>query len=169
VVTVNGEGFGTHDPSLASSNGPAEIRLGSATGQVLATAAPSGTNRAFSVPITVPAVAPGDTVLVATQKTSSGTNVFGTPARTVFTVTAPPPPPGGSSSGLTSSGQTVSTPQVVNTTGSSNNTAASRAAKRAKAVAACKKKYNPSKAKSRRGKRSVARKRASCISKANKL
>ncbi|HWF50959.1 MAG TPA: hypothetical protein VG294_10000, partial [Solirubrobacteraceae bacterium] len=90
TVTVNGAFFGTHSATDSTSAGPVEIRLGSLTGPVLATASPSGTDRSFSVQITIPADAvSGDTFIAATQQTASGTPVFGTPARQAFTVSAP--------------------------------------------------------------------------------
>lgn len=88
-VTVTGKYFGTHDPEDVNSSKPVEIRLGSVTGPVLATAAPTGGDRAFSVGVTIPSgTAPGDTFLSATQLSASGTPVYGTPARQAFTVTA---------------------------------------------------------------------------------
>ena len=166
VVTVNGKGFGTHDPADAGTNGNVELRLGSVSGPVLATASPTGSDRAFSVQLAVPETAAGDTFVTATQKTASGTNVFGTPARQAFTVVARAP----RSSGLTSSGQVVSGSSTVATPTSSANTVSktSASAARAKAIAACKRKYNPRKAKSRRGKKSMASKRAACLKAANR-
>jgi hypothetical protein len=96
TVTVTGNFFGTHNAADATSAGPVELRLGSLTGPVLATASPSGTARSFSVQVAIPANAvPGDTFIAATQQTATGTPVYGTPARQAFTVSAPPaaPPP----------------------------------------------------------------------------
>lgn len=96
TITVTGNFFGTHNPADATSAGPVQLRLGSLTGPVLATASPSGTARSFSVQVTIPANAvPGDTFIAATQNTATGTPVYGTPARQPFTVSAPPaaPPP----------------------------------------------------------------------------
>jgi hypothetical protein len=90
-VTVNGQFFGTHSASDATSAGLVELRLGSLSGPVLATANPSGTDRSFSVQVAIPADAvPGDTFIAATQQTATGTPVYGTPARQAFTVAAPP-------------------------------------------------------------------------------
>jgi hypothetical protein len=90
TVTVNGAYFGIHDPANATTAGPVEIRLGSLSGPVLATANPSGTSRTFSVQVTIPANATaGATFVTATQATASGTPVYGTPARQFFNVTAP--------------------------------------------------------------------------------
>jgi hypothetical protein len=93
AVTVSGSFFGTHNPADATSAGPVLIHLGSLTGPVLATATPSGTDRSFSVQVTIPSDAvAGDTFLAATQQTASGTPVYGTPARQAFTVMAAPAP-----------------------------------------------------------------------------
>ncbi len=90
TVTVTGKFFGTHNPADATSDGPAQIRLGSLSGPVLATASPSGTDRSFTVQVTIPkSAAAGDTFLAATQQTASGTAVYGTPSRQAFTVSAP--------------------------------------------------------------------------------
>lgn len=92
-VTVTGAFFGVHDPTTATTNGPVDIRLGSLSGPVLAEVTPSGGDRSFSAQVTIPATAtPGETFFVATQLTSTGTPVFGTPARQAFTVTAPAAP-----------------------------------------------------------------------------
>ena len=92
-VTVSGAFFGTHNAGDATTAGPVQIRLGSLTGPVLATANPSGVDRSFSVQVAIPQGAQaGDTFLTATQATASGTPVYGTPARQAFTVTAAPAP-----------------------------------------------------------------------------
>lgn len=109
TISVSGRFFGTHDDATADTNSRVEIRLGSLTGPVLATAAPSGTDRSFTVPVTVPNGTPAsDTFLAAIQKRPDGTNVYGTPARQALKVIAPPAPApasgfagGGSSGGIT--------------------------------------------------------------------
>ena len=89
TVSVTGKFFGTHDAATDNTNGLAEIRLGSLTGPVLATAAPAGTDRSFTVQVQIPAGTPaGDTFIAATQKRADGTRVYGTPARQSFKVTA---------------------------------------------------------------------------------
>ena len=109
TVTVTGKYFGTHDPEDITSNSPVQIRLGSVTGPVLANAKPTGTDRAFTVNVTVPAGTPvGDSFLSATQLSSTGTPVYGTPARQAFEVLAAPAATGG---GAQAGGQTVN--QVV--------------------------------------------------------
>ena len=89
TISVTGKYFGTHDPATDNTNGRAEIRLGSLTGPVLATGAPSGSDQAFTVNVTIPAGTPaGDTFIAATQKRANGTPVYGTPARQAFKVLA---------------------------------------------------------------------------------
>ncbi len=91
TVTVSGAFYGIHNPADATTAGPVEIRLGSLSGPVLATATPSGADKSFSVQVTIPRSAvPGDTFLAATQANPNGTPVYGTPARQAFTVSAPP-------------------------------------------------------------------------------
>ncbi len=93
TVTVTGAFYGTHDAADPTTAGPVEIRLGSLSGAVLATATPSGPDRSFSVQVTVPpTAAPGATFLAATQANADGTPVYGTPARQALTVSAPTPP-----------------------------------------------------------------------------
>ncbi len=158
TITVSGQGFGTHDPTQSETNGPAEIRLGSMTGPVLATASPTGSKRTFSVQITVPQAATGDTFIVATQRDASGNPVYGTPARQAFTVTAPPAAAGPAG---------LAVPAVHNQS-TTNVVKSNVKAKLAKAIAHCKSKYRASKAKSHKGKKSMARKRAACIKAAKK-
>ena len=104
-VTVTGKYFGTHDPQDINSNQPVQLRLGSVTGPVLAEAKPAGTDRAFSVRMTVPSgTAAGDTFISATQLSADGRPVYGTPARQAFKVTAAAPASAGSAA---SGGQRV--------------------------------------------------------------
>lgn len=96
TVTVTGKYFKTHETDSPGSAGPVEIRLGSITGPVLASATPAGPDRAISVQITVPSdAAVGESFISATQFESNGTPVYGTPARQAFRVTAPPAAAGG--------------------------------------------------------------------------
>jgi len=178
TVTVSGKGFGNHDPSVASSNGPAEIHLGSLSGPVLATASPSGTDKGFSVQMTVPPGTPaGDTFIVATQQQADGRPVFGTPARQAFTVmpssAAQSPTPSAVASGAASAAPPAAAPQPTSNTGPGTGTTiknkASHKAARTKATATCKRKYSPSKAKGKKAKTRMAHKRAACVKKASKL
>jgi hypothetical protein len=118
TISVTGRFFGTHDPSTDNTNSVAEIRLGSLTGPVLATGSPAGQDRSFTVNVTIPAGTPaGATFLAATQKTATGTPVFGTPARQAFTVLAPASSGGGGSSGAGATNKVATTvvPNVVET------------------------------------------------------
>ncbi len=171
TVTVNGKGFGTHDPASLGTNGLAEIRLGSISGPVLATASPTGAERTFNVQITVPQATPGDTYITATQQDATNKPVYGTPARQAFMVTAQAPrATTPSPSGMAATGQTTGGQQASNNSSVSNNSSGigntKTNAKIAKAVKACNKKYNPGKAKSKKGKKRSAAKRAACIKKA---
>jgi hypothetical protein len=96
TVSVTGKFFGTHDGPADATNGLAEVRLGSLTGPVLATGSPTGSDKSFTVNVTIPAGTPaGDTFIAATQKTAAGTPVYGTPARQAFKVLASSAPSGG--------------------------------------------------------------------------
>ena len=96
TVTLTGQFFDIGDAYAGTPNGPGpvQIRFGSLTGPVLASVVPSnanGLNRGFSVQIAIPANAvPGDSFFTATQADSTGSAVYGTPARQAFTVMAPP-------------------------------------------------------------------------------
>ncbi|MGI8685392.1 MAG: hypothetical protein ACR2MO_09945, partial [Acidimicrobiales bacterium] len=70
---------------------PVQVRLGSTTGALLWSGRPdAGGNIAFS--FVVPPVAPGSYAIIASQRTSDGTMVAGTPARASFQVTGPAVP-----------------------------------------------------------------------------
>ena len=98
TVTVTGKYFATHSDNPTSASA-VQLRVGSVTGPVLATAEPSGSDRSFSVQIQVPANASGNSFVSATQFEASGQPVYGTPARQAFRVTpaaaAPGPAAGG--------------------------------------------------------------------------
>jgi len=173
TVTVSGKGFTPHDPSDTRTS-PAEIRLDSQSGPVLATANPAGgaAGGGFSAQITVPQVAAGDHVLIVTQVGTDGRPSYGTPARQVFTVTAAPAPapapaPAAVPVVAPPAATQAATPQ---TTPSSPSSGASSSAKKAaalkKAVAKCNSKYSPKKGKTKARKKALTRKRASCVTKA---
>ncbi len=169
TVTVSGKGFTPHDPSDTRTS-PAEIRLDSQSGPVLATANPAGgaAGGGFSAQITVPQVAAGDHVLIVTQVGTDGRPSYGTPARQVFTVTAAPAPAPAAVPVVAPPAATqAATPQ---TTPSSPSSGASSSAKKAaalkKAVAKCNSKYSPKKGKTKARKKALTRKRASCVTKA---
>ena len=78
-VTVSGINY-----SAAAGASSIEIRLDRRDGRLIATFAPA---TSFSGPVTIPAdVAAGQHLLIATQYTSAGTPVRGTPGRTRLTV-----------------------------------------------------------------------------------
>lgn len=155
VVTVTGNGFGTHDPQNAQSAQPAEIRMGSTSAPVLAKASPSGPERSFTVDITIPESEPGDTILVATQQGANGRPVYGTPARQAFTVTRPSPPPSPAAPAP------VGAPPITVIEDALDREVALR-----NAISRCRKRYSAKKAKTARGRRRMARKRSACIRKA---
>ena len=163
TITVNGKGFVAHDPSDARTE-PAKIRFDDLDGPVVATASPAPASGfgAFSVQIAVPNLPAGDHVLIVTQNGTDGRPAYGTPARQAFTIAAPaavtpPVSPGGLVPAL---GEAFVIPALTNPSGD--------AAKLTKAVASCKKKFRASKARTKAGKRSMARKRSSCITSAEK-
>lgn len=156
VVTVTGKGFGTHDPADARSSQPAEIRIGSLTGPVLATASPGGQERNFSVDVTVPEGVSGETFIAATQKNADGRTVYGTPARQAFTVSAPAPAPAPPPS------PTVPAPALVPVI---RDLVDDRAALD-EAVSKCRSRYAARKRQTSRGKRTMAKKRSACVKRA---
>lgn len=180
-VTISGKGFAPHDPADVRG-GPAEIRMDDQRGPVLATASPQGgaAGGSFSAQITVPQVPPGDHIIIVTQTGAAGQPAYGTPARQVFTVTAPSnsgppagqpasPPPAAASANQPPAGQPAA---GTTTAGQSSGTPAakpngSKAALK-KAVAKCKKKYSTKKTKTKAGKKRLAKRRAACISQAKR-
>jgi hypothetical protein len=169
TVTISGKGFTPHDPSDTRTS-PAEIRLDSQSGPVLATANPAGgaAGGSFSAQITVPQVAAGDHVLMVTQVGTDGRPSYGTPARQVLTVTAAPAPAPAAVPVVAPAATQAAAP--AQTTPSSPSSGASSSAKKAaalkKAVAKCNRKYSAKKGKTKAGKKALSRKRASCVSKA---
>ena len=150
VVTVSGKGFTAHDPSDVRTGELAKIRLGTLSSPVLAEAAPSGSDGSFTVQVRVPPMAPGEYVLSATQRRSDGTPSYGTPARQGFTVTAAPgaaPQPGAPA-------PTVPSEEADNQEAL------------AEAIARCKGRYNPRKAKTAAKKKVVKKRRAACVRRA---
>lgn len=168
TVTVSGKGFTPHDPSDTRTS-PAEIRLDSQSGPVLATANPAGgaAGGSFSAQITVPQVAAGDHVLMVTQVGTDGRPSYGTPARQVFTVTASPAPaPAAVPVVAPAATQAAAPAQTTPSSPSSGGSSSAKAAALKKAVAKCNSKYSAKKSKTKAGKKALARKRASCVSKA---
>ena len=180
TVTVNGKGFIAHDPSDVRTS-PAEIRLGSMDGPVLATASPAGGSAggSFSVEMTVPQVSPGQHVLVVTQRGADGRPAYGTPARQAFAVIAPPPPPppppGPAPAPPLAQPAPLGTlpvavqPAPAAMPAPSNRRTSSSASRRralARALASCNRRYSSRKAKTRAGKLRMAKRRVTCRSKA---
>lgn len=169
AVTVSGKGFTPHDPSDART-APAEIRLDSQSGPVLATVSPAGgaAGGSFSTQITVPQVTAGDHVLMATQVGADGRPSYGTPARQVFTVTeAPAPAPAAVPVVAPPAATQAAAPaQTTPSSPSSGGSSSAKAEALKKAVAKCNRKYSANKGKTKAGKKALARKRASCVAKA---
>jgi hypothetical protein len=161
-VTVSGKGFTPHDAGDTNSE-PAKIRFDDIDGPVIATANPSpaADGGKFSVQVAVPGLAAGDHVLVVTQNGSDGRPAYGTPARTVLTVLAPAAPVVPAAPSLQPAHrEAVVLPTLTAPSGDS--------AKLTKAVASCKRKFATKKAKTKAGRKSMARKRATCITSAEK-
>ena len=162
-VTISGKGFTPHDAGDTNTE-PAKIRFDDIDGPVVATANPSpaADGGKFSVQISVPGLAAGDHVLVVTQNGSDGRPAYGTPARSVLTVLAPPAAPAAAPvAGLVPAlGEAFVLPTLTEPSGDS--------AKLTKAVASCKKKFSTKKAKTKAGRKSMMRKRATCITSAEK-
>ena len=156
TVTISGKGFAPHDPTDIRTT-PAEVHFDSASAPALASVSPSSgsTGGTFSVDIAVPAVDPGEHVLIVTQNGIDGRPAYGTPARAVLTVNAAPiaaatTPP------LVA--DIVAAPPVGNMP-----VAPTRRPTMAQRMASCRAKYNVSKAKTKLGKKRVAARRASCM------
>jgi hypothetical protein len=162
-ITVNGSGFVAHDASDSRTE-PAMIRFDTLDGPVIATASPTSQadGGKFSVEITVPALAPGEHVVVTTQNGTDGRPAYGTPARQAFTVTpapAPPPPPPAPPT-------TVELP-VLSQTFMTPAPPSAEALLRS-AINRCKQRHSASKSKTKAGKRRLAKRRAACIADARK-
>ena len=168
AVTVSGKGFTPHDPSDTRTS-PAEIRLDSQSGPVLATANPAGGSAggSFSAQITVPQVAAGDHVLMVTQVGTDGRPSYGTPARQVFTVTEAPAPAPAAVPVVAPAATQAAAPQATPSSPSSGaSSSAKKAAALKKAVAKCNRKYSAKKGKTKASKKALTKKRASCVTKA---
>ena len=164
TLTIAGKGFAPFDPADISTS-PAIVHMDSITGPVLGQAAPTANNLGgtFSVPITVPSVPAGDHVIVVTQNDVTGAPAYGTPARTVLSVLPAPVAP--IIVPVLTAPIALGTVPVVPAVQKPVQTAAQ---KLAKAVASCKKNNNVSKAKTAAGRKRVASRRSSCISRAKR-
>jgi hypothetical protein len=164
TVTVNGKGFTPHNAGDTTTD-TAKVRFDDIDGAVIATANPSAAadGGKFSVQIQVPAgMAAGDHVLLVTQNGSDGRPAYGTPARQVFTVLAPVVTPAATTAtGLVPAlGEAFVIPTLTEPSGDD--------AMLTKAIASCKRKFSTKKAKTKAARKSMARKRATCITSAEK-
>ena len=163
-VTVSGASFAAHDPADTRTE-PAIIRFDSLTGPVVATASPTGSadGGRFSVELTVPALAAGNHVLVVTQNGIDGRPAYGTPARQAFTVLAPvpPPPPPPAAAAAPIEIPILSRPFMTPPPPSAESVLRS-------ALSRCRRLHNPSKAKTKAGKRRLSKRRAACMTSAQK-
>jgi len=164
TITVTGKGFTPHDAGDTTTDA-AKVRFDDIDGAVVATANPSSAadGGKFSIQVQVPGLGAGDHVLVVTQNGSDGRPAYGTPARQVFTVLEAAAAPAAAPA-VAAATPPLSQPMLVPTLTKPSGDAA----KLTKAVASCKKKFSIKKAKTRSGKRSMARKRATCVSSAER-
>jgi hypothetical protein len=156
TVTVTGKWFAPHDPADIRTT-PAVVHMDKVDGPVIAQASPSSnaSGGTFSVAVTVPAVAAGDHVLIVTQNGIDGKPAYGTPARTVLTV-EPAPIPAAAPAALVP----ISVPAALAAPVASLKPAVKTKAQK---LAACKSKYKPTSAKTKKGRQRIAARRASCI------
>lgn len=157
TITVSGKFFAPHDPSDVRTT-PAVVHLDRVDGPALAQASPTpaSSGGTFSVDITVPAVEPGDHVVIVTQNGIDGRPAYGTPARTVVTVLPAPAQPAAAPDPLPAVAPLGAFP-------TSPPRAAPRPKTMAQRVAACKSKYKVKSAKTKQGRQRIAARRASCI------
>jgi len=167
TVTVDARGFAPHDPSDARTS-PAEIRMDSMTGPVIGTASPSSARSGgnFSVQITVPAVAAGDHVLIATQNGADGRPSYGTPARTVFTV-EPTPAPAAAAVAAAPASPSVAAPAAVVAAAPAAVSSKSASSDLDRAIARCTTRFDAKKAKTVAGRRRVLARRKACLKQAH--
>lgn len=163
TVTVNGKGFVPHDGANASG-ALAEIRMDSLTGPVIGTGSPSGTYGSFAAQITLPSVDPGEHVLIVTQNGDDGKPVYGSPARTVFTVD--PTPVAAPAAAAPAPAAAVQSAPAAPVAVGVKASQPSRASTLAKAITRCRTRYNAKKAKTRAGKRRTLARRNACIKQA---
>lgn len=163
TVTVSGKGFTPHEAGDTTTDS-AKVRFDAVDGPVVGTANPSSAadGGRFSVQVTVPAnMAAGDHVLLVTQNGSDGRPAYGSPARQIFSVLEPvvAAVPAATPSPVPALGQAF-VPVLTTPSGDVK--------KLTKAVASCKKKFSSRKATTRTGRKMMARKRATCITSAEK-
>ena len=168
TVTVSGKFFAPHDPSDIRTS-PAIIRMDRIDGPALAQASP-GSNSAggtFSVDITVPATDAGEHVVIVTQAGINGAPAYGTPARTVLRVTPAPAPAAAQAAAAAPApapAPAVAAPLATPFPAAGTSpTPARTGPTRAQRIAACKRRFRVSSAKTQRGRRRIASRRTSCI------
>jgi len=167
TITVSGKFFAPHDPADIRTS-PAIIRMDRIDGPALAQASP-GSNSAggtFSVDITVPATDAGEHVVIVTQNRADGTPAYGTPARTVLSVTpAPAAAQAAAAAPAPAPAPAVAAPLATPFPAAETSPApaARTGPTRAQRIAACKRRFRVSSAKTQRGRRRIASRRTSCI------
>jgi len=165
TVTVNGKGFVPHDGADASG-ALAEIRMDSLTGPVIGTGSPSGTYGSFAAQITLPSVDPGEHVLIVTQNGDDGKPVYGSPARTVFTVDPTPVAAPAAAAPAPAPAAAVQSAPAAPVAVGVKASQPSRASRLAKAITRCTTKFNVKKARTVAGRRRTLAKRKACIKQA---
>lgn len=164
TVTVTGKFFAPHDSSDIRTS-PAIIRMDRVDGPALAEASPNGAGT-FSVNITVPASDAGEHVVIVTQTGINGAPAYGTPARTVLMVTpAPAAAQAAAAAPAPAPALAVAAPLATPfpAAETSPTPAATTRPTLSQRIAACKRRFSVSSAKTQRGRRRMASKRRSCI------
>lgn len=164
TITVTGKFFAPHDAADIRTS-PAFIRMDRLDGAALTQVSPAS-NGTFSVDVTVPTVNAGEHVLIATQNGIDGRPAYGTPARTVLTVEPAPV------AAAVLKPAAIATLAPVSVFPPAPKPAVTTKAKKKKTmaqrVASCRSKYKVSSAKTKKGRKRVAARRASCIRLATK-
>ena len=161
-LVVSGSGFAAHDPSDARTE-PVKLRFDSQAGTVVAEASPSagaGGGR-FTVTIRLPALDPGGHVLIATQNGTDGRPAYGTPARAGIEILAPAAAALPAAPAAPPAAPAIQLPALSQLLPSDSMTLS-------KAIARCKQRHKLGSAKTKAGRKRVARRRAACIALAKK-
>jgi hypothetical protein len=164
-VTVSGKFFAPHDPSDIRTS-PAIVHLDRVDGPALATASPSSTSDGgtFNVTITLPAVDPGDHVIIVTQNGIDGRPAYGTPARVILTVLPTPVVPAPVAQVPVPALPTVPAPLAdVPAAALAPVKALTHPKTLAQRISTCRSKYKLVSAKTKKGRKNMAAKRAACI------
>ena len=161
-VTVSGKYFAPHDPSDIRAS-PAVVHMDRVDGPALASVSPgpAADGGRFSVDITVPAVDPGEHVVIVTQSGIDGRPAYGTPARAVLMIDPTPPPV---AAAPLPPPTTVPAPLAeVPNAAAVTPPAVAKVRTMAQRIAACKSRYRISAAKTKKGRKRLAARRAACI------